>query len=223
LSQDLLIFDLDGTLVDSKRDLVDSVNATRVWNGRDRLADDVVASYVGSGAPVLIRRAFPDANEGDLARLLRHFLDYYREHMLDATTLYPGVADALDRLHSAGVPMAVLTNKPVRFSIRMIEGLGLETHFFRVYGGNSFEEKKPHPVGINLLVEESGAARTRTMMVGDSAVDVHTARNAGVQACGVSWGFQPETFSSAPPDFVIDDMRQLPEIVLTNQTHTSNI
>jgi phosphoglycolate phosphatase len=223
LSQDLLIFDLDGTLVDSKRDLVDSVNATRLWKGLNPLPDNVVASYVGSGAPVLIRRAFPGANEPDLARLLRHFLDSYREHMLDATTLYPGVAEALDQLHAAGVPMAVLTNKPVRFSIRMIEGLGLETHFFRVYGGNSFDEKKPHPMGINLLVEESGADRARTLMVGDSAVDVHTARNAGVRACGVSWGFQPETFTSAPPDFVIDDMRQLPEIVLKNQNSTGRV
>ncbi len=124
MNRHLLIFDLDGTLIDSKRDLVDSVNATRTWNGRDPLPDDVVASYVGSGAPVLIRRAFPDAAEADLERLLRYFLDYYREHMLDATTLYPGVGEALDRLHSADVPMAILTNKPVRFSIRLIEGLG---------------------------------------------------------------------------------------------------
>jgi phosphoglycolate phosphatase len=214
MSWDLLIFDLDGTLIDSKRDLADSVNATRRWAGLDPLPDQIVSSYVGNGAPVLIRRAFPDANEAELAGFLRYFLDYYREHMLDATTLYPGVREALDRLHSSDVPMAVLTNKPVRFSMRLIEGLGLEMHFFRVYGGNSFEEKKPHPRGINLLVEESGADRARTVMVGDSAVDVRTARNAGVRACGVSWGFQPETFSETPPDFVIDDLRALADCVL---------
>jgi phosphoglycolate phosphatase len=128
--------------------------------------------------------------------------------------LYPHVREALDRVHSAAVPMAVLTNKPVKFSVRLIAGLGLEAHFFRVYGGNSFEEKKPHPMGINLLVEESGADRARTFMVGDSAVDIRTARNAGVLACGVSWGFQPETFSDTPPDFVIDDMRALADRVL---------
>jgi len=110
--------------------------------------------------------------------------------------------------------MAVLTNKPVRFSIRLIEGLDLETHFFRVYGGNSFEEKKPHPLGIRLLMEESGASPAETMMVGDSAVDILTARNAGVRACGVSWGFQPETFANAAPDVVIDDMRTLAEMIL---------
>ena len=214
MPRDLLIFDLDGTLIDSKRDLTDSVNATRVWAGFTPFPDETVSSYVGNGAPMLIRRAFPDATESDLAHYLAYFLDYYREHMLDATVLYPGVRQALDRLHAAEIPLAVLTNKPVKFSERLIQGLGLNGHFFRVYGGNSFEEKKPHPIGINSLVEESGADRSHTYMVGDSAVDVRTARNAGVRACGVSWGFQPETFADAPPDFVIDDMRTLADRVL---------
>lgn len=211
---DLLIFDLDGTLIDSKRDLADSVNAMRLWKGLAPLADELVYSYVGDGAPTLVRRALPGASEADLPDALRYFLDYYRAHMLDATTLYPGVREALNQLHHAQVPMAVLTNKPVKFSVQLIQGLGLEEHFFRVYGGNSFEEKKPHPMGIDSLIVESGAARNRTMMVGDSAVDVRTARNARVQACGVSWGFQPETFADAPPDFVIDDMATLVERVL---------
>jgi phosphoglycolate phosphatase len=206
---DLLIFDLDGTLIDSKKDLADSVNAMRLWCGLPALPDEQVSSYVGDGAPTLVRRALPDASEKDLAEALRYFLDYYREHMLDATTLYPGVREGLNRLRDARVPLAVLTNKPVKFSVQLIERLGLTPHFFRVYGGNSFQEKKPHPVGIDNLVTESGAARERTTMVGDSAVDVRTARNAGVQACGVSWGFQPETFASAPPDFVIDAMEAL--------------
>ena len=214
MTMDLLIFDLDGTLIDSKRDLVNSVNAARAFAGLPALDDALVASYVGSGAPVLIRRAFPDAGEAEHARLLRYFLDYYREHMLDATTLYPGVREALDRLHAADVALAVLTNKPVRFSIHLLQGLGIDMHFFRIYGGNSFEEKKPDPVGINMLVEESGAARARTVMVGDSAVDVRTARNARVVACGVSWGFQPQTFADAPPDFIIDDLRVLADDVL---------
>jgi phosphoglycolate phosphatase len=211
--RELLIFDLDGTLVDSKKDLVNSVNATRAFAGLGPLGADVVASYVGSGAPVLVRRALPDASEGEVARGLRFFLDYYREHMLEHTALYPGVREALDELHSAEVPLAILTNKPVRFSVHMIEGLGLDAHFFRIYGGNSFAEKKPHPMGIDLLVAESGADRALTVMVGDSSVDVLTARNAGVQSCGVTWGFQPESFAEAAPDFMIDDLRALVEIV----------
>jgi phosphoglycolate phosphatase len=212
--KELLIFDLDGTLIDSKRDLADSVNAMRVHLGEPPLADQTVYSYVGNGAPVLVRRALPGRDEEEIARGLGFFLEYYRDHMLDATTLYPGVREALDRLHAADIAMAVLTNKPVRFSMRLLEGLGLEMHFFRVYGGNSFEEKKPHPRGVDLLVAESGVERSRTVMVGDSAVDVRTARNAGVQACGVSWGFQPETFAAAPPDFVIDDMRELADMII---------
>jgi phosphoglycolate phosphatase len=217
MTTSLLIFDLDGTLIDSKRDLVDSVNATRAFAGVPVLPDALVASYVGNGAPVLIQRAFPDATAADHGRYLSYFLDYYREHMLDATVLYPGVREALDRLHAADVPMAVLTNKPVRFSSRLIEGLDLETHFFRIYGGNSFEEKKPHPIGIRVLMQEAGVEPSATTMVGDSAVDILTARNAGVRACGVSWGFQPETFAAAPPDLVIDDMRALADLVIVKK------
>lgn len=215
-SADLLIFDLDGTLLDSKKDLADSVNATRGFMGLAPLPLEQVSSYVGNGAPMLVRRALPDADEAQLARGLEHFLDYYREHMLDSTTLYPGVREALDQLHEAHVPLAILTNKPVRFSLQLMEGMGLDLHFFRIYGGNSFAEKKPHPMGINMLVAESGASRERTIMVGDSAVDILTARNACVKSCGVTWGFQPETFAEAPPDILVDDLRTLAGMVLSN-------
>jgi phosphoglycolate phosphatase len=186
--------------------------------GRAPLPDEVVASYVGNGAPALIRGLVPDATDEEAEAALAYFLQYYRDHMLDATTLYPGVREALDQLHCARVPLAILTNKPVRFSVRLIEGLHLENHFFRIYGGNSFEEKKPHPRGIETLVAESGADRARTLMVGDSAVDVLTARAAAVRSCGVSWGFQPETFAETPPDFVIDDMRVLAAMVLDSRS-----
>jgi phosphoglycolate phosphatase len=212
--RELLIFDLDGTLIDSKRDLADSVNAMRAHLGEPLLPDETVYSYVGNGAPVLVRRALPGRDEDEIQRGLAFFLEYYRDHMLDATTLYPGVREALDELLAADVKMAVLTNKPVRFSEHLIKGLGLDGHFFRIYGGNSFEEKKPHPKGIELLMEESGIGREQTIMVGDSAVDVMTARNAQVRACGVSWGFQPETFVAAPPDFVINDMSELVGMVI---------
>lgn len=208
---DLLVFDLDGTLVDSQRDLTQAVNATRAWMGLAPLPQENVSRYVGNGAPVLVQRALPDASEEDWSRGLQYFLEYYREHMLDSTTLYPGVREALDQLHGAGVPLAVLTNKPIRFTLQMLEGLQLDLHFFRVYGGNSFPEKKPNPMGLDALIAEACAARERTVMVGDSAVDVETARNAGVRACGVRWGFQPETFGASPPDFLIDDLRELLE------------
>jgi phosphoglycolate phosphatase len=109
--------------------------------------------------------------------------------------------------------MAVLTNKPVKISYAILEGLGVGAHFFRVYGGNSFAQKKPHPVGVNTLMTEAGATRERTLFVGDSSVDVQTARNADVPCVGVTYGFQPESLHSDPPDFMIDHIAQLLEIV----------
>ena len=212
---DLAIFDLDGTLIDSQRDLVDSVNATRVHMGLGRLEPVLIASFVGNGAPVLIQRSLgPDATAAECARGLEFFLRYYREHMLDNTDLYPGVRQALDRLRGAGIRMAVLTNKPVRFSEGIVDGLGLAGHFQRVYGGNSFAEKKPHPVGIETLLGELAVGRNHAVMVGDSAVDIRTARNAGVKACGVTFGFQPETFREHPPDLLVDDLGELADQIL---------
>jgi phosphoglycolate phosphatase len=218
LHMDLLIFDLDGTLIDSKRDLANSVNATRVHMGLEAIDSEVAASWVGNGAPVLIRRAMgPEAPESDVERALAYFLSYYREHMLDNTGLYPGVREGLDRLRDAGVAMAVLTNKPVRFSRDLVAGLGVGPHFFQVYGGNSFEQKKPHPIGIDALRQESGAAADRTLMVGDSAIDIRTARNAGVPSCGVTWGLQPESLREDPPDVLVDRMEQLTSFVLNSR------
>jgi len=220
----LLIFDLDGTLIDSKLDLVHSVNAARALMDLSPISEDVVASYVGNGAPVLIRRALgPSASEADVQHALQYFLSYYREHMLDHTRLYPGVKEALDRLLESGIEMAVLTNKPVRFSRSLVEGLGLRGHFFQVYGGNSFDQKKPDPVGVRKLLEESGVARDRAMMVGDSGVDVRTARNAEVKACGVTYGFQPEGFLEDPPDILVDNMSQLADYVLVRKGRGGNL
>jgi phosphoglycolate phosphatase len=211
----LVIFDLDGTLIDSSIDLANSVNATRAHLALPPIENEVVYSYVGNGAPVLIRKALgPEYSEKAVEDALQFFLGYYREHMLDNTVLYPGVREALERFRAAGIPMAVLTNKPVRFSEAIVDGLGLASHFIRVYGGNSFDFKKPHPVGVEKLMDESGARREETVMVGDSGVDVQTARNAKITACGVTWGFQPETFTAHPPDFLVDKPEELADRVI---------
>lgn len=210
----LVIFDLDGTLVDSVDDLCNAVNAARGYMGLPPLPHDVVASYVGNGAPVLIRRAMgPDATEQQIEDALAFFLSYYREHMLDHTRPYPGVVETLETLHSRGLKMAVLTNKPQRFSRDMCAGLGLSQYFFQIYGGNSFEQKKPDPIGIRTLIEEAGARPQETWMVGDSATDVLTARNAGVRSVGVTYGISPESLREAPPDFLIDSITELPALL----------
>ena len=201
----LVIFDLDGTLIDSRLDLAHSVNATRAQAGRGPMPHEQIFSFVGNGAPVLIKRAMgPDASEEEVRNALEFFLDYYRHHALDYTVLYPGVRESLNQLHSAGAKLAVLTNKPVRISRRIMEGLGVAPLFFQIYGGNSFEHKKPNPIGIDTLRAEASASAEDTWMVGDSYVDIQTARNAGVASCGVTYGFQPETFREFPPDVVVD-------------------
>jgi phosphoglycolate phosphatase len=207
---DLIIFDLDGTLVDSRLDLANAVNATRNHMGMPALANERVYTYVGNGAPMLVRRALGDqATEAQVQEALEFFLEFYREHDLDNTVLYPGVRESLDRLRDAGKKLAVLTNKPVRMSKHIVEGLGVGEHFFRVYGGNSFDFKKPNPIGIATLMSEAGVGRDRTLMVGDSAVDVNTARNAGVACCGVTYGFQPETLADPAPEILVDRMEDM--------------
>lgn len=205
----VLIFDLDGTLIDSKLDLANSINAMLQHMGRAQLSNEKIYSLVGNGAPVLVRRALgegatdPEADQG-----LSFFLSYYRTHMLDNTVTYPGVREALKLLENH--PMAVLTNKPVRFSQAIIDGLGLGRYFRFVYGGNSFEKKKPNPMGVEILLRELTATPGEAMMVGDSEVDVQTARNAGIWACGVSYGLGTEGLRVHPPDIMLDSLTELP-------------
>jgi phosphoglycolate phosphatase len=215
----LLVFDLDGTLIDSRLDLAHSVNAARAEMKKGPLPHELIYSYVGEGAPVLIKRAMgPEAGEDEVQAALEFFLDYYRRHALDYTVLYPGVRESLERFHAAGMTLAVLTNKPVRISNMIMEKLGLAPMLFRTYGGNSFEHKKPHRVGIDTLRSETGAAAGETWMVGDSHVDVRTARNAEVSSCGVTYGFQPETFREFPPDFLAATMTEFADYLLNSES-----
>ena len=208
----VLIFDLDGTLVDSKKDLTASVNYIRHQFNLPILTEQEIARFIGDGALMLIRRALGDqATEPDVQAGLQMFLSYYRAHMLDSTTLYPGVRDTLGRL--TGCWLAVLTNKPVHFSCAMLDGLGIYKHFVSVYGGNSFDYKKPDPVGVYQILSDTKGHRDRTWIVGDSAVDILTGRNAGIRTCGVTYGYATETFKDAPPDFLIDNFSDLEALV----------
>ena len=208
----VLIFDLDGTLVDSKKDLTASVNHIRQQFDLSSLTEGEIARFIGNGALMLIRRALgPKATETNVQAGLQMFLSYYRAHMLDRTTLYPGVRDTLDRLTDCR--LAVLTNKPVHFSCAMLDGLGIYKHFAAVYGGNSFDQKKPDPVGVFQILSDTKGNRDRTWMIGDSAVDVLTGRNAGIKTCGVTYGYATETFKDVPPDYLIDNFSDLEALV----------
>jgi phosphoglycolate phosphatase len=208
-----LLFDLDGTLIDSKRDLVLSVNATLREMGRAELPEDLVASYVGSGAPVLISRALgATAKPGEIENALKFFLAHYEEHKLDFTREYPGVREALEQLR--GVPMAVLTNKPINISVRILEGLQLAEFFQAIYGGNSFATKKPDPLGANTILAELRVAASGAAMVGDSEVDVQTARNSGMISAIVNFGFGTHDRQKYPADIYLDRMGELVPLIL---------
>jgi phosphoglycolate phosphatase len=206
----LIVFDLDGTLIDSEIDLVIAVNKTRLDYGLQELPAETVASYVGDGAPTLIRRSMGDGySEQELEAALKRFVHHYHDHALDNTVLFPGVRGVLRHLQREGCKMAVLTNKPVRISQAILEGMSLNQMFIEVYGGNSFQTKKPDPEGLRALMKLAGCTPQETLMVGDSKVDVLTARNAGCPCCGVSFGLQPESLREVPPDYLIDTMTDL--------------
>lgn len=214
----LLIFDLDGTLVDSREDLANSVNAMLRHYGKPPLPHQVIASYIGDGAPMLVRRSLGDPDDESFVQdAMLYFMTWYREHKLDSTYVYEGIKEALETIRASrnGQPlkMAVLSNKPVGPSRAIVEALGLGTYFFQVYGGNSFHTKKPDPAGVEALLEESGAKPEETILIGDSNVDVLTARNARIYSVGVTYGLAPHTLEDAPPDVLIDKPHELATVL----------
>lgn len=213
----MLIFDLDGTLVDSRLDLIHSVNAMLEHFHHPELPGDVIAGYIGDGAPMLVRRALGDPDEERVVQeALEYFLAYYRVHKLDHTHVYDGVKEALELIRDAPNGqerrMAVLSNKPVNPSRAIVDALGLGEFFIRVYGGNSFHTKKPDPLGVHTLLQETGLMPEETVIIGDSSIDVITGRNAGLWTCGVTYGFAPRTLDDAPPDVLVDSPQELAEI-----------
>jgi len=208
----LVVFDLDGTLVDSKQDLALSVNAMRHEMGLSPLPLDLIPSYIGHGATELVRRALGTLGTSEnVEKGLAFFLSYYREHMLDHTAPYPGVPEALEKLQAH--KLGVLTNKPVIFSREMLTRLGFAPYFAFIYGGNSFPQKKPDPMGLRKLMEDFEVPVAQTLMVGDSDTDVLTGRNAGVWTCGVTYGFGAHTLVENPPDLLLSDLRDLPPLL----------
>jgi len=213
----LLVFDLDGTLIDSRKDLCNSVNAMLVEFHRQPLPEEIIASYIGDGAGMLVRRALGDPHDEPLVEdALQHFLAYYREHKLDHTYVYDGVKEALAKLRAlpneVGTrAMAVLTNKPIGPSLAICDALGLSKHFFRIYGGDSFATKKPDPSGLLALMREAEAKPEETLMVGDSDVDLLTAKRAGAWSMGCRYGLSPHTLENIAADVLVDSPHEWTE------------
>jgi haloacid dehalogenase superfamily, subfamily IA, variant 3 with third motif having DD or ED/haloacid dehalogenase superfamily, subfamily IA, variant 1 with third motif having Dx(3-4)D or Dx(3-4)E len=199
----LLVFDLDGTLVDSKEDIANAVNVALESFDLPPLPNPVIYSYVGDGASALILRALPPEKADLLPEVLDRFLAYYRRHLLDTTRAYPGVVEALRKW--AGIyRMAVLTNKGVAMTQEILSGLSLDGYFFEVRGGDSFGTKKPDPEGLLHILREAGVDAQEAIMVGDSRNDVLAGKAAGALTCGVTYGLGASGFADHSPDFTVD-------------------
>ncbi len=213
----VLVFDLDGTLIDSSQDLAGAVNVARASTGLGPLSHAQIMTFIGNGARELVRRGISfesgESTEARVDRALGCFREHYALHLLDKTLPYPDVRETLDMLSRkiSGPPrtLAVLSNKPLRFAKPILDGLGLASYFRYIYGEESFPAKKPDPVGMLAILRDTGAAPGEAMLIGDSDIDVRTARNAGVWACGVSYGLSSEQLAACPPDVLLDSLKEL--------------
>ena len=208
------VFDLDGTLIDSKMDLVNSVNAMLRETGRAELPPDLIASYVGHGAPQLMASTLgPVSTETERREALAIFLKHYNQQKLNETRPYPGVVEGLQALADCDVPMAVLTNKPAQLSVEILDGLKLSRFFCSIYGGDSFSTKKPDPSGALAVLRALQVPPENSAMVGDSDVDIQTARNAAMVSVGVSYGFGQHDPENCPADVYVDSLVALSPLV----------
>ena len=212
-----LLFDLDGTLVDSRTDIVNSVNFALEQLGHLRLPDAQIVTFVGEGARLLIERALrtsqntpPSQSEIDAAYEV--FKRYYRAHLFDDTRIYPGVAATLDQL--AKLPKAIVTNKPYDLTIALFDGIGLAHHFRAVLGGDSLPERKPAPAMLLEAARRCDVAPPECLMIGDTWVDVAAGQAAGMKTCGFVAGFRGRAeLVEAGADYLIERFDELLQIV----------
>jgi phosphoglycolate phosphatase len=218
MQQRLIIFDLDGTLVDSLPDLTRAVNAAMADFGRPPVAREVVAPWIGRGSRVLLQQAFAHhaidtaPKDFDFEAAFARFMVHYGEHLTGESRLYDGVAEALAALRTRGIAMAVCTNKPERFVAPLLRALDVGGHFSALLGGDSLPQRKPDPAPLLHLARQLDASPGECLMVGDSRHDVEAARAAGMAVVGVRYGYGGAAdFVIAPPDAVLDTLADLPE------------
>lgn len=221
----LLVFDLDGTLADTRRDLAASVNAGLAAIGRGALPVDTVVGFVGDGARNLLARSLAAAGEPEpaaaiLEAALKAFLAHYREHCLIETAAYPGLGPALESL--SGYRKAVLTNKPGAPAVKILEGLGLARHFGHVFGGDNPYGQKPDPAALRRLMELEGARPEETVMIGDGVQDLRAARRAGSRFLGYLSGMAPPSALLAEgAEAAFSAMAELPAAVAALEAKAS--
>ena len=208
-----LVFDLDGTLIDSRADLAHAINHMLRTLGLQQLSVETITGYIGEGARMLVKRALGPAQEHRLESGLQTFIAHYRAHLVDHTRLYPGITDMLRRLKQQTVVLSVLSNKPVDMSRAILDSLGVLGLFDAIFGGDSFSTRKPDPAGLEHVRERAGTPRQKLLVVGDSLIDLRTAQAAGVDFCGVSWGFGGAGLEAAGAQRIINEPAELLEIL----------
>jgi phosphoglycolate phosphatase len=218
-SFDIVIFDLDGTLVDSVADIANAINQTLAEAGRSPLPREQIAGYVGDGAAKLVQRAFaaganqPPSGDQLSARVVR-FAAHYAQHICDETVAYPGV-DLLLRRLSVSMPLAVLTNKPGGLARQLLAGLGLDRYFTDVVGDGDGFARKPDAQAGRWLLQRHGVDPARALIVGDGLPDVRFAHALGGAAAAVTWGYvSRELLAAERPTFVVESPEQLLAVVL---------
>lgn len=211
----LVVFDLDGTLVDSKYDLTDAVNFTRKQYDFNPLSVDKVASYLGSGIVALVKSVLPELDDGQLKVAVKTFMNFYGEHLLDKTKFYKDIDTVLAELNS--FKKVVLSNKTELFSKKIIEYLNLKQYFVQVYGGDSFKEKKPNPLPIYEIMKNFSLNKENVVMVGDGANDILVGKNAGIKTIGVLYGYSSqEQLNELAPDYQAKTSHDIAKILLSN-------
>jgi phosphoglycolate phosphatase len=209
LRYDHVAFDLDGTLIDSRADLAAATNHVLRSFALPEIPPRAVYTLVGEGARRLVERALGDADDAIVDAGVERFLAYYGEHLLDHTVLYPGVDAVLTSLAGQGIALSVLSNKPEGYSRTVLDGLGVSHRFQALVGGDSLSSRKPDPTGLESLRRLTATAPERMLLVGDSAIDVATAANAGVDFCGVGWGFDPAALRRVHPRWIVESAAEL--------------
>lgn len=212
-----VVWDLDGTLVDSATDIATSLNRLLAEQDLPALDDDSVRSMIGEGVATLIRRglAVHEVTPGDetLDGLVQRFLEIYSEVATESTRLFPGVREVLKTLSDAGLRQAICTNKPEAITRQVLDGLDIAGYFDVVVGGDSLPRNKPDPLPLRKVLEGLGVTPEQSLMVGDSAIDVKMANAAGVDVAFVTFGYGPEPSAPNGADFTIDKLAGLPAVV----------
>ena len=208
-----LIFDLDGTLVDTKADLAAATNYMLQALDLPALTVSQVEHYIGDGARVLVERALGPNHSFLVDQGLAIFLEYYSEHLLAHTRPYEGIEILLEDAQAHGRVLSILTNKPEAPSRAILSGLGIAKYFMAVVGGDTLRVRKPDPQGIIYLQQLTGIPLEQTLLIGDSRIDVETGRAAGIATCGVTWGFGAEGLVTTPPEFVASSAKELRRVI----------